>query len=106
MPGVAASGCQRNGVLCCFFVHVPLNRALHKFARAAQRQFFFDVRLIRFDGFDTDMQFFGNLPGPVTFADQTKDFQFTVAQIGDGGVSQGSGAGDVVLQHPVGNAGR
>jgi hypothetical protein len=32
--------------LCDFFVHVPLNRVLHEFARAAQRQFFFDVRLV------------------------------------------------------------
>jgi hypothetical protein len=52
-----------------FLVHVPLNRVLHEFARAAERQFFLDVRLVGFDSFHAKVQFFSNLPGTVTFSD-------------------------------------
>ena len=53
---------------------------LHQFARAAQRQFFLDVRLVGFDRLYAEVQFFGDLPGAVTFSDQAKHFQFAIAQ--------------------------
>jgi len=50
------------------------------------------------------MKFFGNLPGSVALSDQSEHFQFAVAEVGDGRVSKRAGAGDVVLEHLVGDA--
>ena len=70
-PRISRQPCGMNGLStsCRLFVHVPLNRVLHQFAGAAQRQLFLDMRLVGFHGLHAEVQFFGDLPGAVTFAD-------------------------------------
>ena len=59
----------------------PLDRVLHQFARILQRQLVLDVGLVGLHGLDAEVQFFGDLPRAVAFADQAEDFQFAVGKI-------------------------
>src|ERR1700758_4479527 len=61
-------------------VHRPFDRMLHQFAGVAQRELFLNMSLIGLDGLDAEMQFVGNLPGSMSFANQPKDFQFAISK--------------------------
>jgi len=87
----------------CLLAHVPFHRVLHQLARASQAKFFFDVRLVGFDGLDAEMQDLGDLPSSMAIADKAEDFQFAVGQLRDRGVFRGIGAVNIVLQHAVGD---
>src|SRR5262249_25893106 len=58
----------------------PTNRVTDQFGAAAQFEFHFDVAAVDFDSFDTEMQAFGHLPGPVPKADKLENFELPVRE--------------------------
>lgn len=48
---------------------LPLDGVLHQFHGVFQIELFLDVRTVRFNGFDAEMKFFGNLTGAIPLAD-------------------------------------
>ena len=61
----------------------PFNGSANEFGSARQMQLFFDVRPMRLNRADTQMQFLGDLPGSPALAQQPEHFQFAVAEILD-----------------------
>ena len=67
-----------------FFPLQPLNCVLHKLTGVVERQLFFDVFAVRLDSLYAQAQLLSDAPGPMTLTDQSKDFQFAVAEPIDG----------------------
>ena len=72
MQGTAVSSWSRSSTL---------NGVLHQFARVPKPELLFQVSLVGLDGLHAEMQLFGDLPGPVPFANQPKHFELAVGQI-------------------------
>ena len=59
---------------------------LHQLASAPQRQLFFDMSLVGFDGLDAEVQFLGNLARAAAFTDQAEYLELTIGKGGQAGV--------------------
>ena len=53
---------------------------LNQLARTAERKFFFQTSLVRFNGFYAQMQLLGDLTGRLAFAHAPEDFQLPVGK--------------------------
>ena len=86
-----------------FFPLQPLNCVLHKLTGVAERHLFFDVFAVRLDSLYAQAQLLSDAPSPMTLTDQSKDFQFAVAEPIDGKFLRCTRRADELLQHLVGH---
>lgn len=63
----------------------PAHSTTGEFGGALDGELFFDVGPVGFDGFDAEVEHFGDLTGALAFADEAEDFEFAVAEAVDGG---------------------
>ena len=55
-----------------------LDGVLHQLAGVLERKFFLEMTLVRFDGLDAEVKFFGDLARCVAFTDQVKHFELPI----------------------------
>ena len=62
----------------------PLNCVLNQLGCVSEVELFLNVRAMRFDRLNAEMELFGNLAGAVALADEAEHFEFAIAQILNG----------------------